>query len=181
MNEFREQIKRERREKDRFFKQHPRSPIPSKNRENFNGLDYYPIKSEFRFKLELHEHEDKEEITVDDSKGDQQSYLRWGKFQFKIDGQKYILNAYKKSQGEQRLWVPFKDKTNGEETYGAGRYIDLEPSKHKEDDKWILDFNQAYNPFCAYNEDYVCPFIPPENWLETEVKAGEKIPNKKGD
>lgn len=83
------------------------------------------------------------------------------------------LQAYKREKNEEDLWLPFKDQTNGKETYGAGRYIDLSGINEMEG-KWIVDFNQAYNPFCAYSENYVCPFIPPENWLNIEIKAGEK-------
>jgi uncharacterized protein (DUF1684 family) len=73
------------------------------------------------------------------------------------------------------LFVPFRDKTNGKETYSAGRYIDLDSDKDcTPDEKWIVDFNRAYNPWCVYSKEYTCPFIPPENWLEIPVKAGEK-------
>ena len=72
-------------------------------------------------------------------------------------------------------WVPFRDKTSGKETYGAGRYLDLEPERQRTaEGKWILDLNRAYNPWCAYSEAYTCPFIPPENWLEVPIRAGEK-------
>ncbi|MFB6088206.1 MAG: DUF1684 domain-containing protein [Candidatus Aenigmatarchaeota archaeon] len=178
---MKEQIKRERKEKDVFFEKHPQSPIPVEKRKNFEGLNYYPINSEFRFELKLYEYDDKEEINVEDSKGGQKRYIRWGRFIFEINGKEYSLNAYKSSREEEMLWVPFKDKPNGKETYGAGRYIDLEPSENRKNGKWILDFNEAYNPFCAYNEGYVCPFIPPENWLEVDIKAGEKIPDKEED
>lgn len=175
MEDLRQQIKRERMEKDNFFKYHPQSPIPFTERAEFEGLNYYPVSAELRFELKLHEHKEKKTIKIQDSKRGVQEFIRWGKFRFEINGKEYTLHVYKSSQEEETFWVPFKDKTNGKETYGAGRYIDLEPSRHKTSNgKWILDFNQAYNPFCAYSEKYVCPFIPPENWLETEIKAGEK-------
>lgn len=167
-------LKKQRKEKDRFFELSPQSPIPTSDRGEFDGLDYYPEKEELRFRLELQKHEEKERIEVEDSKGGNQEYFRWGEFRFRAAGDECVLQAYKSDAEEDRLWVPFKDNTNGQETYGAGRYIDLESSRHKADGKWLLDFNQAYNPFCAYNEDYVCPFIPPENWLEVPIRAGEK-------
>ena len=70
--------------------------------------------------------------------------------------------------------MPFRDETSGETTYGAGRYLDLEPETHRVDDGWILDFNAAYNPTCAYNHTYECPMIPPENWLDVHIEAGEQ-------
>lgn len=181
MKVWKQQIEKERKEKDRFFKLHTQSPIPFTERAEFGRLSYYLMNEKLRFELKLHEHEEKRTIKIQDSKGGVQEYIRWGEFRFEINGNWYTLQAYKSSQGEERFWVPFKDKTNEKETYGAGRYIDLEPSRHNKNGKWILDLNQAYNPWCAYSEKYVCPFIPPENWLEVEIKAGEKLLDKKKD
>lgn len=175
MENFEQRIETGRKEKDEFFKNHPQSPIPAAERGKFEGLDYYPVKAGLRFELELHEHREKKTIKIQDSKGGTREFIRWGEFRFEIGGKEYTLQAYKNEQDGEGLWVPFRDKTSSKETYGAGRYIDLEPSIHKNPKgDWILDFNQAYNPWCAYNKDYVCPFIPPENWLEVEIRAGEK-------
>jgi uncharacterized protein (DUF1684 family) len=85
------------------------------------------------------------------------------------------LQAYKSDPADDRLFVPFRDKTSGDETHGAGRYLDLEPERHlTADGTWILDFNEAYNPWCAYSDAYACPLVPPENWLPVPVWAGEK-------
>ena len=167
-------IEVERKEKDLFFKTDPQSPIPYKERNDFTNFNYYSIKPEFRFTLELYEHKDKKKTEVNDNKGNKQEFIRWGEFRFEINNKQISLQAYKSGPNEEMLWVPFKDETNKEETYGAGRYIDLDSIRDKEGDKWILDFNQAYNPFCAYSENYVCPFIPPENWLKVKIEAGEK-------
>jgi len=73
------------------------------------------------------------------------------------------------------LFVPFRDATSGKETYGAGRYIDLEPEERLNNEgKWVLDLNKAYNPWCAYSDAYICPLVPTENWLKVPVRAGEK-------
>lgn len=174
MVEWKERLKLERENKDEFLKRHFQSPIPPEDREDFEGLDYFPLDPDYRFGLELHEHDKKEEIEVEDTKGGTQKYICWGEFRFPMDGKKRALQAYKADPDEEEIWVPFKDETCGEESYGAGRYLDLELEDRNEDGKWILDFNQAYNPFCAFSEDYVCPFIPTENWLEVPVRAGEK-------
>jgi hypothetical protein len=84
------------------------------------------------------------------------------------------LQAYRPIDDADRFWVPFRDETNGEETYDAGRYLDLEPDEHRLDGEWVLDFNRAYNPTCAYNHAYECPLIPMENWLDVRIEAGEK-------
>jgi len=92
-----------------------------------------------------------------------------------LGGRQCALQAYKSDPGEERLFVPFGDETSGKESYGAGRYLDLERERHQtEGNRWIMDFNEAYNPWCAYSEKYVCPFVPPENWLNVPIRAGEK-------
>ena len=109
------------------------------------------------------------------TKGNVQDFVRWGEFRFKVGEKEQALHAYKSSREEEMLFVPFKDATSSKETYGAGRYLDLEPERDRTaDGKWILDFNQAYNPWCVYSESYTCPFVPSENWLEVPILAGEK-------
>ena len=173
--EWKAAIRRERERKDEHFRTDPRSPIPPEERDGFEGLSYYPIDDAYRFELELHEYDDKESVTVGTSTGGEREYLRWGQFRFEVDGRAVTLDAYRGDPDDDRLWVPFRDATSGEETYGAGRYLDLEAETHRTDDGgWILDFNEAYNPTCAYSEDYECPLPPTENWLEVPIEAGEK-------
>jgi uncharacterized protein (DUF1684 family) len=177
ISEWKESIEKEREEKNRFFILDPRSPVPHGERRRLlgKGLSYYPPDPDLVFDLPLHEHEEKKEIKVETTKGGVQEFIRWGEFRFDVDNEQYLIQAYKSDPKEERLWIPFRDKTSGKETYGAGRYIDLEPEIHlTAEGKWILDFNKAYNPWCAYSEEYICPFIPPENWLETPIRAGEK-------
>ena len=109
------------------------------------------------------------------TKGEEQEFIRWGEFRFEPDDKELVLQVYKSSSEEERLFVPFRDATSGKETYGAGRYIDLEAERDRtSDEKWILDLNKAYSPWCVYSERYTCPFVPPENWLEVPIRAGEK-------
>ena len=168
-------IEEARKERDWFFASHPQSPLPARQRGDFKGLTYYPIDGAFRFELPLHACEGKDIIETRDTAGQMRKLWCWGQFHFVIDGHDCMLQAYKSDPGEERLFVPFRDETSGKETYGAGRYLDLEPARHlTSEGKWIVDFNQAYNPWCAYSEDYACPFVPPENWLKVAVRAGEK-------
>jgi len=172
---WKEDLQREREEKDKFLLLHPQSPIPFEERKRFKGLDHYSPNPNYRFELELHEHEGKKVIKMAYTKGNEQDFLRWGEFQFRVNDQKQVLQAYKSNPIEDRLFIPFKDETSGKETYGAGRYIDLEAEKDLTPErKWILDFNKAYNPWCVYSEAYTCPFVPPENWLKVSIRAGEK-------
>jgi len=163
-----------REQKDMFFSSY-QSPIPYEERGNFKGLDYYPPDSKYRFELELFKHSNPEAIKIEDTKGNEREFLRWGEFRFEIDNTDCKLQAYKSSLENELLFVPFRDATSGEETYGAGRYLELEAGRHQTSKgKWILDFNNAYNPWCAYSKDYACPFTPPENWLKVPIYAGEK-------
>jgi len=175
MVDWKTAIQEEREAKDDYFGTNPRSPLPPEDRESFDGLEYYPPKEKYRFELPLHEYESKTTVTVGTSADGEQGYLQWGEFRFEIDGETVTLQAYKSDPQDDRLWVPFRDATSGEETYGAGRYLDLEPDTHQTaDGTWILDFNQAYNPTCAYSDDYECPLPPTENWLDVAIKAGEQ-------
>jgi uncharacterized protein (DUF1684 family) len=175
ISEWKEMIQNEREQKDIFFSSHYQSPIPFEDRQQFKGLDYYSPDPDFRFELELHEHEEKKVLKIEDTQGNEREFLRWGEFRFKIVDKVSTLQAYKGNPHEERLFVPFRDKTSGKETYGAGRYIDLDYEQHHTPQgKWILDFNKAYNPWCAYSDAYACPFVDPENWLKVAVRAGEK-------
>jgi len=173
--DWRTDLREQRTAKDDYFGSNPHSPIPEAERDEFDGLSYYPIDEAYRYELEIHEHDDPDEVVVGTSTGGEQTYLEWGEFRFTVDGEHATLQAYKGESDQERLWVPFRDATSGEETYGAGRYLDLEPDDHLLDDgRWLLDFNQAYNPTCAYSDHYECPLPPTENWLEVPIEAGEQ-------
>ncbi|MBN2278951.1 MAG: DUF1684 domain-containing protein [Candidatus Marinimicrobia bacterium] len=168
-------LKMQRKHKDEFFKTHYQSPIHEEDQLNFKGLDYYEPDINYRFELKLSEFEDHPSIEINDSKGQVRKMLVWGEFHFEIQGVKCTLQAYKSEADEERLFIPYKDLTNGSETYGAGRYLDLYDEEDLLDtDQWILDFNNSTNPWCAYNEDYACPLVPRANWLNIAIKAGEK-------
>ncbi len=175
VQKWEKRIEAERQGKDDFFKEHWQSPIPEQDRVRFRSLDYFPPDIKYRFILDLHEHAQKKHVQIEDTGGNIRDMLRWGEFRFEVDGIPCALQAYKSEADEPRLFIPFKDATSGKETYGAGRYIDLnDPDERLPNGKWILDFNKAYNPWCAYSWDYVCPYVPPENWLKVPIYAGEK-------
>jgi uncharacterized protein (DUF1684 family) len=175
--EWNASLKSEREAKNRFFIIDPQSPIPGEERSSLvgQGLSYFPPNADLYFELTLHEHQRKKIVSVATSKAGERKFIRWGEFRFHVSGNQCVIQAYKNNNDEERLWVPFRDKTSGNETNGTGRYLDLEPKKHRiGKDRWILDFNRGYNPWCAYSEAYTCPFIPPENWLKIAIRAGER-------
>lgn len=173
--DWNEELAQHRREKDEYLAEHPQSPLPPGERADFEGLEYFPPDPDLRFELPLHEHDGTETIVVETTAEGEREYLRWGEFRFSVDGEDATLQAYKADPGEDRLWVPFRDATSGEETYGAGRYLDLAADRDRTDDgTWILDFNLAYSPFCAYSPQFECPLVPMDNWLDVPIRAGEK-------
>ena len=167
-------IEHNRIEKNQFLSTDGQSPIPFLKRRKFGGLNYFPPESKFIFELELQEHAGKKTMEVKDSKGNTRKFIAWGEFYFELNSEKHTLQAYKSDAEEDRLFIPFKDATSGKETYGAGRYLDLETEHDYSDGKWSLDFNAAYNPYCAYSHNYACPLVPPENILRVPILAGEK-------
>lgn len=166
-------------EKDAAFKAGTDSPIPAAARETFTGLNYFDIDPSFRVAAALAESEmSTRVIEMDTTDGTRQRMRVIGTLEFTLGGERRALTAYvpETARDTRRLFVPFRDATNRAETYGGGRYLDLERSSIGIYD---LDFNRAYNPFCVYDTQYVCPLPPPENTLDIPVRAGEKMPEGK--
>ena len=162
-------IQEERVMKDRFFRMDPHSPI--QDRTNFNGLDYYDPDPAYRYTLPLQPAETQEELRFQTSTGDEQLYHRLGTIEFEVEGEPAKLAIYR-SPNHGGLFLPFRDATSGNETYGAGRY--LEPHELG-GGELLVDFNLSYSPFCAYSDAYSCPLPPFENNLRAvAIRAGEK-------
>lgn len=163
-------------EVDDFMQHHPQSPLEWEQRDEFTGLDYYPENEALVLEVEVERFPDDEPlIELITNTGDIRPHRRWGKFSFTVDGEEATLVIYSDEHGHE-FFLPFRDTTNGDETYGAGRYLDdNRPGIWRLDDNLFeIDFNYAYNPYCAYNENYSCPLPPRENWLKVAVEAGEK-------
>jgi len=172
MAEEQKTVEEWRKEKDKYFMYDFDSPIPHETRHEFKGLSYYPYDSKFRVRATMKMVKSDEIILMITSKDTNQPYRKSGYLEFTLDRKQHKLAAYKRAwvhENDTHLFIPFRDATSGKETYGAGRYIDMEESK-----EYVIDFNMAYNPFCVYNENYSCPIPPRENWLSVGVKAGEK-------
>ena len=164
-------LKTFRAEKDDFYARHHQSPLTPAQKRDFKGLDYFPENTALRLEVNVETSQISETIMIDTTGGQPQTYQRFGRFKFLLDGQSAELTIYKNQHG---YFLPFVDNLAGKETYPAGRY--LEPEKLP-NGKFLVDFNLAYNPYCAYNEKWSCPITPAENRLKASVRAGEKIFN----
>ena len=156
--------------KDHFMGHEHNSPLTHEQAQSFRGLSYYDEAPALRFELDLERYEVEEVIEMQTSTGDAASYLRWGKVSFDVDGETAQLTVYKDTDGD-GYFLPFADGTSGDETYGAGRYLDLH---ERADGRLQVDFNYAFNPYCAYNKSWSCPLTPFENRLRVPIRAGEK-------
>jgi len=170
-----QQVLEWRKERDAFFKNHQRSPLLPEDKKNFKALKYYPFNPQYVFSSKIERFifqidNPKYYATFLTNKGLNKRYIRYGKFHFQSNGKEYSIEIYKSILSD-TLFIPFKDKTNGKETYEGGRFIDAEILPGY---KMVLDFNMAYHPSCAYNEKFICVLPPRENMLGIEIRAGEK-------
>ncbi|MDX2160367.1 MAG: DUF1684 domain-containing protein [bacterium] len=159
-----------RREKDGFFRSHPQSPLSPAQQAQFDGLTYFDFNPALDLTITVERFADDDWITVETTTDDLRRYRRYGRFSFDVDGQTAQLTIYETPHG---FFLPFVDAGANRDTYGAGRYIDLEPL---DENTFHVDFNGAYNPFCVYSPAYSCPLTPFENRLSVAIRAGEKIP-----
>jgi uncharacterized protein (DUF1684 family) len=170
------ELTRFRAEVDRFMRQHPQSPLSDEQLADFTGLNYFAEDPAFVFTVTVMRLADDEPlIEMETSTGEMRLYRRWGTFAFQVDGQEAVLTIYSDPHGYD-YFMPFKDATNGRFTYPAGRYLDNHrPGLNQlSDTTFEVDFNFAYNPYCAYSPAYSCPLPPRENWLKVPIQAGEK-------
>lgn len=163
-----EEIADHRDEIDRFMSNSDDSPFAEKN--NYKGLNYYPPKLAYKIKAKFIPVENQEVYTLPTNDGKEKQYLTYGHARFTFDDTDNQLLILENVE-ENELFLAFGDETSAIETYGAGRYLDL---THNGGGSIIIDFNKAYNPFCAYDESYTCPLPPKENLLTIAIPAGEK-------
>ena len=163
-------------EKNEQFKAADWSPLKPEDKNHFKGLNYYPYDVSFRFRGAVKRYNQPDSITVLGTReGDLRPALQFGYFEFKKDGKKQRLEIIKilprRPGGSAHLFLGFWDATSEVDTYGGGRYVDIEEN---DQDRYVIDFNYAYNPYCAYNERYSCAIPPLENRLEVALTCGEK-------
>ncbi|WP_100616071.1 DUF1684 domain-containing protein [Confluentibacter citreus] len=165
------------RELNAEYKDASKSPLKDKDRKKFEGLDFFKFDPMYVVNARLERTPDSKWFNMRTTTSRVSKERVYGILHFELKGKPYQLNVYQgeetmKLEGmEDYLFLPFLDETNGFESYGGGRYIDLRIPKG---DTIEIDFNKAYNPYCAYNDKYSCPIVPRENYLQTKVEAGVK-------
>ena len=164
-------------EMNEFFKDASISPLKEKDLKNFKGLDFFAFDSSYVVNAALIRTPEEKSFKMKTTTDMLPEYIKYGIVTFDLFGKSYSLNIYKNLEGINKegyrdyLFLPFLDDTNGFESYGGGRYIDLDVT---EEDNLVIDFNSAYNPYCVYDEKYSCPIVPRDNYLPLEINAGVK-------
>lgn len=168
------EIEKEREEKDRFMRTSPESPF-AKARDRYTELKYFPPDITYRVIADLEPITQKKTVILATNDGKEQRYIEYAYANFKLDGvdnRLLILEIADMGPFRGKLFLAFGDETSAVETYGAGRYLDVAKAPGSKTIK--LDFNLAYNPYCAYDDSFSCPLPPRENILQIPIRAGEK-------
>lgn len=160
----------QRRQKDHYFKSSLDSPLTPEQQTLFAGLRYYDPNPDLDLTVTIHPFADGKLVPLQTTTGDVRQYKRYGQFAFTVDGEEARLTIYEADYG---FFLPFVDAGAGTETYPAGRYLEPE---YLGNNQFHIDFNQAYSPYCAYNEAWSCPITPAENRLAVHIRAGEMMP-----
>lgn len=154
-----------------------KSPLMKEDLKQFKGLDFFSINEKYIVEATFIRTKKEKPFGMKTTTSRTPLYKKYGELHFEIDGKALKLNVYqnvdlnKKPGYEDYLFLPFSDLTCGKESYIGGRYVDMRIQKGK---TWTIDFNKAYNPYCAYNYEYSCPIVPLENDLDIEILAGVK-------
>lgn len=157
------------------YKDPDHSPLKEEDREQFTTHLFFPIDNKYKVTATLTKPMLPDTIELMTSSGEIKTYDKFAVAHFEIDGVKHSLTIYqshqlrKMAEYKDYLFLPFKDFTNGKESYGGGRYIDLQIPQTSE---LVIDFNKSYNPLCAYSDSFSCPIPPDDNLLKTRIEAG---------
>lgn len=170
-----------RRDVESFFRNHPSSPFNTNPPIPYKGLRWYPPDANMYFLSKLERYEKPETVTVMGTRGEKRTQIRYGYFTITIGGQDLKLNVYKFTEEDIRLHpalkenlsVWFTDETTGSETYGVGRYVEIEPEHTDPEHLYVINLNNAHNPYCAYNHEYSCAIPTRDDHLPVAIRAGE--------
>jgi len=169
-----EEIETGRIEKNEELKTSEESPLTDEQKETFKSLSYFPVVEKYKVSAEFHKNNREQIVKISITNGSQRDYKVFGSAHFHLDGKELDLVVYQPISLDDYLFIPFYDETSADLTYGGGRYVEPELI---DGGKMVIDFNTAYNPYCAYNHTYRCPIPPQDNNLKVSILAGEKIPD----
>lgn len=157
-----------------FYTDSTKTPLSKAEQKEFKGLNFFPTNLDYRVLAKVEKYKKKDTVNFPTSNGMIKRYIRYAKATFTIKGKKYALSLYQRAGIKTKeLFLPFTDLTSNAETYGGGRYIDLEIP---DGNTMILDFNLCYHPYCAYSHNgWSCPIPPKENFVNTRIEAGVKL------
>jgi hypothetical protein len=171
--DYTERLEQERKDKNGYMLS-SNSPLIEEDKQNFTGLNYYPIDEEFKVTARIEKTNNKQPIFIESTTGEQLKYIPFATASFELKGQQHSVMLYQdwEEKDPNKLSLMFADETSAVETYGGGRYLDV---MYRNTNSVIIDFNNAYNPFCHFNAEYSCPIPPRQNVLNIPIEAGEKI------
>ena len=171
--DYRERIETERKDKNSLMLSSS-SPLTDEDKKSFDGLKFYPVNEDFKVRAKLTMIDKRQPIFITSTTGEQLKYIPFAYADFTLEDkdQRVILYQDWEENDPNRLSLMFADETSALETYGGGRYLDV---FYRNTNSVIIDFNNAYNPYCHFNAEFSCPIPPRENMLSVAVKAGEKL------
>ncbi len=170
---YRETVEAERERQFKYLKFNADSPLTKAQKDELEALDFYEVDRSYKVKARMEPVEDRKMMEIPLTDGSVEKYVRHSFAVFELEGQelKLLLLQAADETDRRNFFLAFADETSGDETYGGGRYLNLRQDGQR---SITIDFNLAYNPYCAYNPDYACPIPPRENLLEIPIRAGEK-------
>jgi len=162
------------------FKDASKSPLKNKDLKSFKGLDFFPVDSSYIIIASIEKTPDTPFLGMATNTEEKSYYRKFGILTFTLKEKEMQLTLYESLEESENpvfkdyLFLPFTDETSGSDSYGGGRYMDVYKSKINTNGTLELNFNNTYNPYCAYNDDYSCPLTPRDNHLSMEILAGVK-------
>ncbi|MGK9476665.1 DUF1684 domain-containing protein [Melioribacter sp. OK-6-Me] len=168
-------IEEHRKQVNEFMRSDPQSPFNFKNKVEYHELNYFDVNPKFVFTSKLYEYPEKDTVIIFGTKGEPRKTVKYGYLKFQYDNKEYKINVYESYgvDGTKYYSIWFTDKTTNKESYGVGRYLDFEKQANP-NYIYTIDFNLAYNPYCAYNPNYSCAIPSREDYIPLEIRAGEK-------
>lgn len=167
---YENEVLQHRLDRDMRMRDADRTVLDASTRRRFDGLRYYQVDPDYRFEVPLERTSTRDTLRVQQHKGEPVDKVIIGHVTLPI-ADSTRLTVFRESGLDGEVWIPFRDPTNGDETYPSGRYLN---APLRDNDTVVVDFNRAFNPYCDYNPDYVCPLPPRENTIPEPIEAGEK-------